>query len=303
MPSIEWNQHMWGADYSWSEQGSEWSEAWGGVEAQWSATISPRICRFLPVPRVLEIAPGHGRWTTYLLRSCEAYIGVDLAEACVKACEDRFSGARNAKFAVNDGKSLAMIPDASIDFAFSFDSLVHAEADVIESYITELSRVLAPNGIAFIHHSNLGSLLSSLFISRLLGKGVRKVPFALEPLRRAGIVDWAHVRAKSMTAERFADACYMAGLACVGQEIISWGDGRKLIDCLSLLARPGSRWDRPNVVVVNPDFMGEAVSAHRVASLYGSLGVHQTSPVLCRPLRSPPEPSLNGTEAPQSEQD
>ena len=28
-----------------------------------------------------------------------------------------------------------MIPDASIDFVFSFDSLVHAEADVIQAYL------------------------------------------------------------------------------------------------------------------------------------------------------------------------
>ena len=46
-----------------------------------------------------------------------------------------------------------MAADASIDFAFSFDSLVHAEANILESYISELARVLKANAIAFIHHS------------------------------------------------------------------------------------------------------------------------------------------------------
>jgi CheY-like chemotaxis protein len=34
---------------------------------------------------------------------------------------------------VNDGKSLAMLPDESVDFIFSYDSLVHAEADAVGS--------------------------------------------------------------------------------------------------------------------------------------------------------------------------
>jgi SAM-dependent methyltransferase len=271
MPSIEWNQHTWGKDYSWSEQGSEWSVTWGGVETQWHATIFPRIHRFLPARRLLEIAPGYGRWTDYLLRSSETYIGVDLAEACVRACMERFSTARNATFALNDGKSLPMLSDASIDFVFSFDSLVHAEADVIESYLVELSRVLAPDGIGFIHHSNLGSILRGLVLARMIERTVGKAPLALPTLRLAGIVDWDHARAKSMSAQRFEEACQRAGLACVGQEIISWGNGRKLIDCLSLIAKPGSRWDRPNVVVTNTNFMGEALSAHRIAAVYTSL--------------------------------
>lgn len=304
MPSIEWNQHMWGTAHSWSEGGSEWSVTWGGVETQWLATIFPRISGFLPARRVLEIAPGYGRWTNYLLRSSESYIGVDLAEACVKACTKRFSTARNATFALNDGKSLPMLSDASIDFVFSFDLLVHAEADVIESYLLELSRVLAPDGIGFIHHSNLGSVLRGLAMARIVERTVGKAPLALRKLQHAGIVDWDHARAKSMSAARFAEACQRSGLACVGQEIISWGNGRKLIDCLSLIARPGSRWDRPNVVVTNTDFMAEALSARRIATVYSSLGEYTKSdPLLSGKstptgrLAAPIAADLSSTEA------
>jgi len=49
-----------------------------------------------------------------------------------------------------------MIQDKSIDFVFSFDSLVHAEAKVIEAYLNQLAMKLSQNGIGFIHHSNLG---------------------------------------------------------------------------------------------------------------------------------------------------
>ena len=39
------------------------------------------------------------------------------------------SKSRHATFVVNDGKSLAAVADGSINFAFSFDSLVHVEID------------------------------------------------------------------------------------------------------------------------------------------------------------------------------
>ena len=36
---------------------------------------------------------------------------------------------------VNDGRSLAFLDDASVDFVFSWDSLVHADADVCRAFI------------------------------------------------------------------------------------------------------------------------------------------------------------------------
>ena len=153
MPSIAANL-SWGT-YDWPQQGEEWSEEWGDAETQWHATILPRIRRFLPAKRILEIAPGYGRWTGFLINASEQYTGIDLNPECVAACRKRFAGAPHARFESNDGKSLAVVPDDSIDFAFSFDSLVHVEIEVIEAYLGELSRKLSPSGIAFLHHSNL----------------------------------------------------------------------------------------------------------------------------------------------------
>jgi Methyltransferase domain len=276
MPSVEWNQSMWGRAYPWPTQGEEWSAVWGGSETQWFATILPRIRKFLPAKLLLEIAPGYGRRTSYLLPSCDKYVGVDVAETCVNACKQRFSTAENANFFATDGKSLSMLADQSVDFVFSFDSLVHVEADVIDAYMIELSRVLPPNGIGFIHHSNLGAYLPSLRVAHLLNKAAGPVPLARQALTSLGIIRWNHLRAASMTSERFAIACSKAGLVCVGQELINWGDiGRKMIDCLSLVARPDSRWARANVTVSNPNFMDEAFSAGRIASVYTSLGANR----------------------------
>ena len=36
---------------------------------------------------------------------------------------------------LNDGRSLSMIADGSVDFIFSFDSFVHPDRDVVETPI------------------------------------------------------------------------------------------------------------------------------------------------------------------------
>src|SRR5947209_4782180 len=109
MPDVEWNRFTWNEGYSWEKDGDEWSVAWGGAHAHWYGSIYPRINRFLPAHRILEIAPGRGRWSQFLLKHCVEYFGVDLSETCVQTCRRRFAAENRAHFLVNDGLSLKMI--------------------------------------------------------------------------------------------------------------------------------------------------------------------------------------------------
>jgi SAM-dependent methyltransferase len=154
MPDLDWNHRVWDATHGWEKQGDEWSVAWGGARSQWYGSILPRLHRYLPTTRILEIAPGRGRWTQFLIPLCVEYVGVDLSAACIEACRGRFSAAPRARFFTNDGKSLAMAPDGCFDLVFSLDSLVHVEADVLSEYMWQICQKLTPTGVAFIHHSN-----------------------------------------------------------------------------------------------------------------------------------------------------
>lgn len=260
MPSVERNISLW-RDYDWRRRGEEWSSAWGGSRAQWHWSLLPRIRAFVPAATVLEIGTGHGRWTHYLKDLCDSFVGVDLSENCVRACERRFASHPRMSFHLTDGKSLAMVPDGSVDFVFSFDSLVHAEADVLEAYVSQLSRKLKPDGVGFIHHSNLGAyrLYYSMKNALPRGKGL---------LVRIGLLDNDGLRGLSMTAGLFERYARAAGLQCVGQEVVNWSS-RRLIDTLSVFTPAGSAWARPNVVLRNPDFMNEARRARRLSGLYG----------------------------------
>jgi len=206
MPTVDENAALWDVRYDWSAHGEEWSEAWGGSEAQWNGTVLPRIGPFLPAETILEIAPGYGRWTRFLREHCQRLVIVDLSEQCIQACRERFAGDDGIAYHVNDGRSLSMLDDESIDFVFSFDSLVHVDVDVISDYLRELARTLRPSGTGFIHHSNAGAYGHYFGRVRRLRPGV-----VVSRLRTAGLVDNDGWRALDMTATQFRAACTAAG--------------------------------------------------------------------------------------------
>ena len=261
MPSVEENAVFWNVDHDWAGAGEEWSKPWGGSEAQWFGAILPRIARFLPAETVLEIAPGYGRWTSYLRQYCDRLVVVDLSSRCIEACQARFAGDDRIAYHVNDGRSLDMVEDESIDFVFSFDSLVHVEADDVASYAHQLARKLKPNGAGFIHHSNSGEYRWYFqAVSAVQGR-------PLNAMYKARIVDNLQSRALSMDASRFCEQLEAAGLQCIGQELINWGTRRR-IDCLSTFTTRTSSWSRPNRVLVNRGFTAEAKAIKRRAHLY-----------------------------------
>ena len=251
MPSISENRQDWDEAYAWPQHGDEWSECWGTAYAQWVGCLLPRVFPFLK-GRILEIAPGHGRWTQFLQAHCASLIGIDLAQSCVERCTERFGHYPNLEFRVNDGLTFPMIENGSIDFAFSFDSLVHAESDVMSSYANELARVLKPGGVAFLHHSNLDAVRRRSMLDEVKRR-----------LSRLPLID--HWRAPSMSAEKMRTFVEGAGMMCVQQEIVPWGTGWPLmIDCMSTIVNtPGNQCH----VIRNPRFMEEAAAIKRISSL------------------------------------
>ena len=274
MPSIETNLACWGKAYDWSCMGDEWSSPWGGTQPLWWGTILPRIRSFVPTHTILEIAPGFGRCTQFLLTLAQQLVLVDLAESCIEACKRRFFASQHISYHVNDGKSLQMISDNSVDFAFSFDSLVHAEADVMKSYVSQLAMKLRPGGMAFLHHSNLGAYRCAVALAKKVRDAValaKKVhPATTQVLMN--IVDclvpcW---RSETMTAGLMRQYCLEAGLCCVSQELINWSSGKRLIDCFSVLAKSAPISGRFCCVVENPGFMDEARRVSHLARLYSA---------------------------------
>ena len=209
MPDIEWNKNTWDGWYDWKQSGDEWSAPWGSSPAMWFTSIMPRIAFVLPAKSVLEIAPGHGRCTSFLLRFADSYHGIDLSERCIRYCEERFAAQSRAKFHRNDGHTLTALADGDFDLVFSFDSLVHADLDVIVTYVPQIIKKLRKGGVAFIHHSNLAEFPG---------------------------VEWQH-RSTEVSAEKVEALIESHGGRTLIQEVFG-GDGKVVIpDCFSLFCR------------------------------------------------------------------
>lgn len=147
--NIQEQKDLWNNPNNWVNDGHEWSEYFGTTDNLWNI-IYPKIKPYLN-GETLEIAPGFGRITEYLLKETSGLSIVDLNSICIDKCKEKF-GNKIKSYIVNDGKSLDYNND-TFDFIISFDSFVHMTEDVIECYIKEIDRTLKNDGFAFIHHS------------------------------------------------------------------------------------------------------------------------------------------------------
>lgn len=239
MPTIDENRKEWAKDSVWGSGGEDWSSAFGGSDMEYYSVILPRLHTFLPSGRILEIAPGFGRWTKYLIQQCNSFVGVDLEKKCVDACAVRFT---RGLFIQNDGSNLAFIPDHSIDLIFSFDSLVHADNIILEKYLAQFERVLKKDGVAFLHHSN------SLVYAE---KGSR------------------HFRDLTVSHQTVLGHCAKSGLWCNSQETFGWGGVEDEIDCISVITPLGSSMKRDYRYLSNRNFVKQIEEIKSLALLYG----------------------------------
>lgn len=272
MPTIEDNKERWEDNSNWANRGDEWSESWGGPFMQWYGTIFPRIKAHVPTGSILEIACGYGRWTHYLKDLCKQLTVIDLSAECINTCKKRFSGDSHIEYHLNDGKSLDMVPDSSIDFVFSFDSLVHADEAVIDAYLAQLPRILSKDGAAFIHHSNLGEYHARY-------SQIRSIPKLEALLMKFGILDKRlHWRDPTVDAKMVEASADKHGLKCISQEIVLWGTKKAFIDCMSTMVRDNSAAATDNRVLRNTNFMQEANNLLQLSRLYSPDNTREINP-------------------------
>ena len=156
--TIKGNLKSWDEEHHWSRDGDEWdgqAKFCGVPYDEWKHSL---IQTFLmpqlgPGVDVLEIAPGHGRWTEHIVNNCRSLTLIDLSPSCIEYCKKRFHDQQNVSYFTTDGSSLPNVADESVHFIWSFDSFVHMGPDTILAYLQEAARVLRPHGLLIIHHA------------------------------------------------------------------------------------------------------------------------------------------------------
>lgn len=246
MPSVEWNRQTWSGRHGWERQGDEWTgmaDHCGQPYEDWKQSlVDTFIVELVPVgAEVVEIAPGHGRWTEHLLARAKHVDAVDINQSCLDVCAQRFAAADNLALRLTDGSSMSFVADGSVDVVWSFDSFVHMEPEVIQGYLTEFARVIRPGGRAVIHHAGLRPWSLPLArLTRRLGQPGRVVQ------RWAGQGRWRDSGHRSaVSAPAVARWAVGAGLE-VERQTQTWGpqgqfDVRKYGDWITIARQPSPR--------------------------------------------------------------
>jgi ubiquinone/menaquinone biosynthesis C-methylase UbiE len=100
----------------------------------------------------LEIGPGGGRWTRYMLGVKRLY-AVDFHQELLNELKSNFSP-KNLTFVKNNGNDFPGMPNESIDFIFSFGTFVHLDVEIIDQYLRNMKTLLKPSSNVVIQYSD-----------------------------------------------------------------------------------------------------------------------------------------------------
>ncbi len=239
MSSIE-NNRLYYSQYDWSKGGAEWSHYWGGLDSMWKTSLFPRISRFLPARRILEIGAGCGRVSSKLQPLAGERLWLaDIIPHCVNSCRTLFRDDPKVVTLLTDGQSLSAIEDDSVDLIVSFYSLVDSDIETLQAYAVEFRRILSQNGVAFIHHSNTGAYVNHD-----------------NPVEDPRLKLLSRYRDITVSSDVVQDLAENTGLYVIQQECINWDIREVLSDCFTTMARENSIWSTVSKVD-NYDFQNE----------------------------------------------
>lgn len=132
--------------------GDEWGDR-ESVRRVLSDYIFPHIDTTM---QVAEIGCGGGRIAAQTVELCKHLHCFDSSAEMISVAEESLAAFDNKTFYLTTGNRLAPPLEArSVDFAYSFDVMVHLEPRIIYRYMQELNKVLKPGSLCFLHFATM----------------------------------------------------------------------------------------------------------------------------------------------------
>ena len=100
--------------------------------------------------KVLDLACGMGRTCKWVAPYVDEYVGIDFIPEMIKKAKEYNREFKNARFVVNDGKTLNILNVDYFDLTYSELAFQHMLKPVQESYVNEVFRVLKKGGLFYV---------------------------------------------------------------------------------------------------------------------------------------------------------
>jgi len=102
--------------------------------------------------KIIEIGPGGGRWTRYMLKASKVF-AVDFYQPVLNELAKNYN-LPNIKFIKNNGSDFPNIKENSIDLIFSFGTFVHLDIEIIQEYLNNIKPLLKSSSNVIIQYSD-----------------------------------------------------------------------------------------------------------------------------------------------------
>jgi SAM-dependent methyltransferase len=108
----------------------------------------------------LEIGPGGGRWTRYLVSFRKLYV-VDYYSEALEELRKNVNRP-NMEFIRNNGTDFPGVQGNSIDYLCSFGTFVHLDVPIIEVYLRNMKPLLRRGSNVVLHYSDKTKVMAQL---------------------------------------------------------------------------------------------------------------------------------------------
>jgi ubiquinone/menaquinone biosynthesis C-methylase UbiE len=190
------NRDIWNT-WDWSQRGEEWTEEVKNFKnlnpSEWKESlIKGLMLKYIGRDAVvLEIGPGGGRWTHQLLSRLnpKKLLLADITESCLDVCKKRFADYQSVEYHLVRPKDglLAQVPDASVDYIWSYDVFVHINPTDSARYIAEFARILKPGGVGVVHHPGTYAAKHEDYVRNVVFRSYTDGPFYKYYLEKSGL--------------------------------------------------------------------------------------------------------------------
>lgn len=114
-----------------------------------------------PAHAAVEIGPGGGRWTRYLLGFRTLFL-VDYHAEILAEAQRALTRHPNVAFITNHGNDFPGIGEHTIDYVFSFGTFVHLDLPIIDAYLKALGAILRPGANVVLQYSDKRKVMAQI---------------------------------------------------------------------------------------------------------------------------------------------